>query len=54
MEGEDFCGWLIPLEQAEEFEDEWKRDDVSDKWIDNMIWIKWKKDNDTISVEFCE
>lgn len=52
MEGEDFCGWLIPLDKVKEFEPNWKENNVSDKWVDNMIWLEWESINDIISIEF--
>lgn len=52
MEGEDIRGWLIPKAQAEEFEKEWKNDNVSDKWIDNIFWAEWSIQNNIVSVEF--
>lgn len=52
MEGEDFCGWLVPIDKAEEFEPDWKNNSVSDEWIGNMIWAEWNNDNGIISVEF--
>lgn len=52
VEGEDFCGWLIPLEQASEFEPVWREDNVPDKWIDRMTWLRWKNNSGIITVEF--
>lgn len=52
MEGEDFCGWLIPLSQVSEFEPGWSKRAVSDEWIDNMVWAEWSNNNGKISVEF--
>lgn len=52
MEGEDFCGWLIPIEKVNEFETDWKKQNVSDEWSDNMVWLEWKNDNGIISVKF--
>jgi hypothetical protein len=52
MEGEDLRGWLIPLEQVDEFEPEWLMDNVSDKWIDNIFWAEWKDTDGVITVEF--
>lgn len=52
MEGEDLRGWLIPIDDVEEFEKEWKKNHVSDKWIDNIYWAEWKEINNIITVEF--
>jgi hypothetical protein len=52
MEGEDLRGWLIPEDQAKEFELEWLMDNVSDKWIDNIFWAEWKDTDRTITIDF--
>lgn len=52
MEGEDLRGWLIPIDKADEFEKEWLKDNVSDKWLDFIIWAEWRNKNGHISVEF--
>lgn len=52
MEGEDFCGWLIPLDKVKEFEPNWKENNVSDQWIDDMVWLECVNDNGTITIEF--
>lgn len=52
MEGEDFWGWLVSIDEAEEFEPDWKKNLVSDEWIDKMIYAEWRYDNGIISVEF--
>lgn len=51
MEGEDLSGWLIPKDKANLFEKEWLKNKVSDKWVDNMFWVEWKKINDEIFIE---
>ncbi len=52
IEGEDLRGWLIPISDVDSFKKEWDIKNVSDKWIDNMIWAEWKNDNGIITVEF--
>lgn len=52
MEGEDFCGWLVPVDKIKEFEAEWEQHNVSDEWIDNMVWAEWENTDGVISVEF--
>lgn len=52
MEGEDLRGWFIPLEKVIEFEPEWMKNDVSDKWTDYIFWAEWKNDNGIVTVEF--
>ena len=52
MEGEDLRGWLIPLDDINEFEKEWLKDDVSDKWVDNITWAEWKNTDGVVTVEF--
>lgn len=52
MEGEDLRGWLIPLNKVAEFEPDWKNNEVSDKWVDNIFWAEWNNTNGVITVEF--
>jgi hypothetical protein len=52
IECEDMRGWLIPVDQSEEFEAEWRTDNVSDKWIDNIYWAEWSNDRGTIEIQF--
>lgn len=52
IEGEDIRGWLIPFEQVEKFEKEWNRNEISNRWIDNITWAEWKQKNETITIEF--
>lgn len=52
MEGEDFCGWLIPLDKEKDFEPDWINQSVSDEWLDNMMWLEWKIDDGNVSIEF--
>lgn len=52
MEGEDFCGWLIPKKDAGGFEPAWLAGKVSDDWLEWLRWLKWKRSGDNISVEF--
>jgi len=47
MEGEDFCGWLIPKERVETFIDDWEADQVSDAWLDFMVWMAWVEEDIT-------
>ena len=54
MEGENMMGWLIPSEQAKEFEQIWKTSDVDDSWTDFFVWAIWSKSNDTIKIKFEE
>lgn len=52
MEGEDLRGWLIPLEDFAEFEIEWMKNNISDKWIDNIFWAEWENTDGHITVQF--
>ena len=51
-ECEDLQGWLIDLEEADEFEQHWKSDDIPDKWSDNFTFALWSKEDDKITIEF--
>ena len=41
IEGEDLMGWLIPNDQAADFEEKWKNNDVSDEWSNHYVWAIW-------------
>lgn len=52
MEGEDLSGWLIPAEDAERFQPEFDSNEVSEKWDGFMKFLRWKRDNGKIQVQF--
>lgn len=52
MEGEDLSGWLIPSEDADRFQIEFDKNDVSENWDDFMKSLCWKQDGENISVKF--
>ena len=52
MEGEDFSGWLIPKELSDTFEEEFLKNEVSDKWSDFIVFAIWGKNGNDISVKF--
>lgn len=52
MEGEDMRGWLISEAQVEEFQVEWEKGRVSDKWIDDIYWAEWNIQDGILSIEF--
>ena len=54
MEGENMMGWLIPSEQAKEFEQVWKTSDVDDSWSDFFVWAVWSKSKGNINISFEE
>lgn len=54
MEGEDLSGWLIPREDADRFQIEFDKNDVSEKWDDFMKSLCWKQLDEKISVTFEE
>lgn len=55
MEGEELCGWLIPFEQANEFEEEWKAggniDDLA-RWEEFVVFALWGSDPRDPRIEF--
>ena len=55
LECEDLSGWLIPNQDAEEFEQVWKErlsfDDTA-RWNHLFTWALWHKENDEIKIEF--
>lgn len=60
MEGEDFSGWLVPLDDADAFEVLWTKPsstaiDIEDSFPKaKFLFVIWKMNNDKISVDFRE
>lgn len=52
MEGENMMGWLIPEEQAEEFEPLWESNAVDDHWTDFFKWAVWSMSGNDIKITF--
>jgi len=52
MDGEDLSGWLIPRNEADEFEKEWKKNDVTGKWNKFFRFAIWNEGNGKISISF--
>lgn len=45
MEYSDLCGWLIPIEKAEEFEKEYlKYNDDLEEWEEYFCWEEWENE----------
>lgn len=48
VDGLEVCnlsGWLIPNNQADEFEKKWKREEEDDNWADFVCLVRWKEEN---------
>jgi hypothetical protein len=53
MEGEDLSGWLVPENQADEFEKQWIKFANLEDWCENVVFVLWRFENDSeIKVEF--
>ena len=52
MEGEDLFGWLIPEDQASEFEEQYIANTVNEAWDDNLIFADWSEKNGLIVITF--
>lgn len=53
LEGEDFSGWLIPLNRAEAFLKDWKSEDTDlDAWGEFFTFAEWAKDGGAIKITF--
>lgn len=52
MEGEDMSGWLVPEDQAEQFQKDWEKGEEMDKWDKFFRFAKWSMD--PLDVEFVE
>ena len=54
-EGEDFSGWLIPLELSNQFSIVWSNDQENhdDFWYKYYVFAEWHKDDDgKVFIEF--
>ena len=52
MEGEDLQGWLIPNNQADEFEPIWRKNEVSEKWEVFFCFAVWRKRGERFEISF--
>ncbi|RGC81717.1 hypothetical protein DW241_04935 [Hungatella hathewayi] len=52
IECEDMRGWLVQKGKAKEFEQEWRQDQVSNKWIDCIFWAEWSENDGDIKIRF--
>ena len=53
MSGEDISGWLIPRDQADDFDKEWRKKDPNlDAWTDYICIAEWTRSGDQIDVHF--
>ena len=51
FDGEDLSGWLIPLEQADKFENIWLQNNNLDEWSNNIVFAIWKF-NGKLEIQF--
>lgn len=52
LEGEDLSGWVIPTNMINEFEPEFEKDEVSERWVDFVRFVIWNENKNTISIHF--
>ena len=52
LEGEDLCGWLIPEEQAEAFEEAWENDEALDDWSEFIFFAFWEGEKNHLKISF--
>ena len=52
MEGEDLMGWLIPNELAEQFEPEWRANNVSERWNNFIRFAIWERTGKGVAISF--
>ncbi|SBV94294.1 conserved hypothetical protein [uncultured Eubacteriales bacterium] len=54
LEGEDFSGWMIPLDRAEAFFEDWKSEDADalDTWEEFFTFAEWVEESGTIKITF--
>ena len=53
IEGEDLRGWLIPENQADQFERIWLNGVPDEGWENNIVWALWsgKPENSVIQIK---
>lgn len=51
MEGEDLCGWLVPLREASKFSEKFMNNSDLSEWNEYICWAFWSgsKNNPKIS-----
>lgn len=55
LDGEDFSGWLIPLDKTEAFVEVLKKaegKEFDDKWMKFFIFAIWREKSNGIKIEF--
>lgn len=54
LEGEDFSGWLVPLNQVEDFLKDWKSGDTDalDAWDEFFTFAEWAEESGAIKIKF--
>ena len=53
MEGENLSGWLIPLDEADEFEQAFINRSIDDaKWDKFIAFAEWRWDNNKLIIDF--
>lgn len=53
MFGEDISGWLVPGDQADDFNKEWRKEVPHlDAWADCVCIAEWTRSGDQIDVHF--
>jgi hypothetical protein len=52
MEGEDLSGWLIPQSEADRFQPEFDKGEVSDRWDSFMRMAVWSQSSGRVSIQF--
>ena len=49
---QNLCGWLIPENLSQKFEEAFLSDNIADEWSDFLAWAIWRKENNNIRIEF--
>lgn len=52
LEAEDLFGWLIPAEEADQFESVWKSGRADGTRVDNMAFAVWNQTGGDVTVQF--
>jgi hypothetical protein len=52
LSGEDLCGWLIPKENANDFQAEYLSRTISDRWSKFLCFAVWSQADTAIYIDF--
>lgn len=52
LSGEDLSGWLIPINQADQFEEEFQSGSIREVWNEFITFATWRSTSGEIAINF--